>query len=86
MLSTALELLLGVTYSIFFISLILAAGSALSRTGSRRYDGQSYSGIVRFNPPAAFFAVFGRRLRWFLAAVLVSGGLLGLALTVRAFV
>lgn len=76
--------LCSLTFSVFAVAVVVTVGSALSRPGSRSFEGQSYREIVRFNPPAAFFVAYGRLFPSFLRAVAVCGALLGIAVLARA--
>ena len=71
---------------VFIASAALALGSLLSRPGSRQFGDKSYGEIVKFNPPAAFYAAFGRLLPLFLRVLLVSSALLATFLVIRALV
>ncbi len=80
------DIVTGIAYSLFIASVFLTVGSALSRPFSKRFKGQSHSEIVSFNPPGAFFAVFGRGFPWFARATLASGAALLAILAIRALV
>lgn len=78
------DIVTGAAYYLFIVSVVLTVGSGLSRPGAKRFDGQSYGEIVRFNPPAAFFTAFGRGLPWFFRATMASGAALLAVVAIRA--
>ncbi len=80
------ELLTGAAYYVFLVSAALTIISVVSRPGTKRFGRQRYSEIVRYNPPAAFFAALGRGLPLLLIAMLASGAVLLLVLATRAIV
>lgn len=78
------NLVSGTAYYIFVALTILTAGSALARPGMRRFHGQSYNEIVKFNPPAAFFVSYGRLFPRLFKSALISAGLLLILVVLRA--
>jgi hypothetical protein len=49
--------------------------TGLSRAGSRRFRDRSYWEVVRYNPPGALMASFGRAFPALLKAVLAAGSI-----------
>ena len=67
------EVVAGVAWMTFLALGVTTIGAALSRPGSRRFQDQPYSEIVRANPPAAFFVTWGRMFPTLLKATVVAG-------------